>query len=75
MTVSLSCFLAGKKSTASAHLPAPTMFTTKFSFNSEDFQRTRSFLPLKQVQRELSGVCQKRETGKLNEKQQLTTLG
>lgn len=84
MTVSLSCFFAGKKSSASAHLPAPTMFSTKLSFNSEDFQRTRSFLllkalilqrgPLKQVQREFSSLCQKRETGKLNEKQQLTTL-
>lgn len=40
-------FFTGKKSTASAHLPAPTMFTTKLSFNCEDFQRTRSFLLLK----------------------------
>lgn len=81
----LAVFFAGKKSTASAHLPALIMFTTKLSFNSEEVQRTRSFLllkalilqrgPLKQVQRELSSLCQKRETGKLNEKQQLTTLG
>ena len=80
----LAVFFAGKKSTASANLPALIMFTTKLSFNSEDFQRTRSFLllkalilqrgPLKQVQRELSSLRQKRETGKLNEKQQLTTL-
>ena len=44
MTVSLSSFFAGKtESTASAHLPALTMFTTKLSFNSEDFKRTQLF--------------------------------
>ena len=43
MTVSLSCFFAGKKSTASAHLHTLTMFTTKLSFNSEDFKRTQLF--------------------------------
>ena len=43
MTVSLSCFFGGKKSTASAHLHTLTRFTTKLSFNSEDFKRTQLF--------------------------------
>ena len=84
MTVSLSCFFAGKKSTASAHLHTLTMFTTKLSFNSEDFKRTQLFTfesinieqtSLTQVQTEFPVLSQKRETGKLNKKQQLTTLG
>ena len=44
MTVSLSCFFAGKtESTASAHLHTLTRFTTKLSFNSEDFKRAQLF--------------------------------
>ena len=39
----LAVFFAGEKSTASVHLPTLTMFTTKLSFNSEDFKRTRLF--------------------------------
>ena len=39
----LAAFFAGKKSTASVHLPTLAMFTTKLSFNSEDSKRTQLF--------------------------------
>ena len=79
MTVSLSCFFAGKKSTASAHLHTLTICLQQNCLSTPRTSSGRSFLllkalifqqtPLKQVQTEFSGLCQKCETGKLNVKQ------